>query len=142
MYSFCFVQNDQGKYLLLRRSSTCKNRASDWDLPGGTADFAETALQAAEREMLEEAGLKATALEELCHFAGDYMDARHEFNYFYGLVKGVVRLSHEHESYEWVELSKMAELLTFLPHHAAARELIKIRLKSFDLDSKEVVLNS
>lgn len=51
-----FVAPD-GEVLVLRRSSTEKNYAGHWSLPGGKADDGETAKDAACREAIEELGM-------------------------------------------------------------------------------------
>ncbi len=54
-----------GKVLLIQRA---KPPAGLWALPGGHVEFGETALAAASRELLEEAGVTA----DLTGFAGLY----------------------------------------------------------------------
>ena len=58
------VWND-GKVLLVRRA---KPPLGLWSLPGGHVEFGETALAAAERELMEEAGITA----DLTAFIGLY----------------------------------------------------------------------
>lgn len=55
-----FVAPD-GDVLVLRRSSTEKNYAGHWSLPGGKGDAGETATDAAVRECKEEIGLDVDA---------------------------------------------------------------------------------
>ena len=54
-----------GKVLLIQRA---KPPAGLWSLPGGHVEFGETALAAAQRELLEESGVTA----DLTAFAGLY----------------------------------------------------------------------
>jgi len=50
-----------GRWLLIRRRDT-----GDWALPGGTLEWGETLVNAARRELLEEAGVSLESALELC----------------------------------------------------------------------------
>lgn len=50
-----------GRWLLIRRRDT-----GDWALPGGTLEWGETLVHAAQRELLEEAGVSLESELELC----------------------------------------------------------------------------
>ena len=50
-----------GRWLLIRRRDT-----GEWALPGGTLEWGETLVQAAGRELLEEAGVSLESPLELC----------------------------------------------------------------------------
>jgi 8-oxo-dGTP diphosphatase len=50
--AFCAVRGTAGRLLLVRRCDSAM-----WELPGGQVDVGETAVQAAVRETLEEAGV-------------------------------------------------------------------------------------
>lgn len=53
----------QGKVLLIRRGKPPK--AGEWSLPGGAQELGETVLQALEREVFEETGIRITNIEFL-----------------------------------------------------------------------------
>ncbi|WP_182085467.1 NUDIX domain-containing protein [Aureimonas sp. ME7] len=54
-----------GKLLLIRRRNAPE--PGHWGLPGGKVDLFETAAAAAEREILEETGIRVEATELLCN---------------------------------------------------------------------------
>ncbi|GGJ80062.1 NUDIX domain-containing protein [Deinococcus aquiradiocola] len=71
------VQDDAGRVLLLRHAGTGR-----WTLPGGSLELGESLVQGAQRELLEETGLRAAQLEELEFYAG----AAYRFTYPHGDV--------------------------------------------------------
>lgn len=52
----CWLKNSRGEYLLTKRDA-CKSFAGMWESPGGSVLAGETSLEAAVREIGEEAGL-------------------------------------------------------------------------------------
>lgn len=113
-----FVAPD-GDVLLLLRSATEENYASHWALPGGKADGAETAEQAADREIKEEIGNVPPGPMKL-------LDRRDTPN---GMVystfarpvetKFAPVLNDEHAGYAWTPLDKLPRPL----HPAVANTL-------------------
>ena len=69
--SVVIIQNEQGKVLLQKRPE------GKWGLPGGLMDLGESFEQVAEREVLEEIGLRVSNLIMLSVFSGKeyYMQA-------------------------------------------------------------------
>lgn len=59
------VVDDQNRVLMIKRSGT-----RDWGLPGGTMEPGETTEETARRELSEETGLQAGALDFLGVFSG------------------------------------------------------------------------
>lgn len=106
-----FVQDDQGRVLLIQRSD---NRM--WALPGGGQDLGETVTQCAERETLEETGYRVRVTELI----GIYSDPAHVIAYDDGevrqefalcfraeLVDGKMTSSDETPSVAWVAQEKL-----------------------------------
>jgi ADP-ribose pyrophosphatase len=59
---------DEKKRILLVRQYRLPARRSLWELPAGTMDPGETALQTARRELAEETGLRARVMRKLAEF--------------------------------------------------------------------------
>jgi len=101
------------KYLVMKRSENDPNQPGHWDLPGGGVDHGEQPLEAAFREVKEEAGLDVTITKILNTFA------------FHDIEKGAwninttamantesnqVTLSNEHSECLWVSRSELTDL--------------------------------
>jgi 8-oxo-dGTP pyrophosphatase MutT (NUDIX family) len=66
------VENDDGRILLIRRTDN-----GNWALPGGAMDLGETIVQAGEREVLEETGIRC----RVTGLVGIYTNPRHVLEY-------------------------------------------------------------
>lgn len=109
-----FVQDDQGRVLLIRRSDN-----SLWALPGGAQDVGESTAQAAIREVQEETGLHVEPIK----ISGIYSDPAHVIAYDNGEVRqefsiclrartvsGEIRTSNESTEVKWVEPAAIDDL--------------------------------
>ena len=104
------ITNNQGKILILERSSSEFNYPNFWDLPGGKVENDETLQEAVKREVKEESGL----------------DIEQEQNYFYvhhcqdkevdiygfkaNLISGDVIISEEHTKFRWISENEWKNL--------------------------------
>lgn len=103
---------ENGKILILRKSSTESIDPKTFDLPGGRIKFGEGLEDALLREIKEETGLSAniiapidvwSVLKGSLHLVG--------ITYLCEKAGGTITLSEEHETAEWVEMKSM----DFLP---------------------------
>lgn len=106
------IFNDEGRFLALHRRDT--PQSPKLELPGGRVDFGETIEKTLIREIREETNLEATPIELVTTW--NYIKRDQTFQ-----VVGVVylanvsdispfRLSEEHDSYAWLELSELDRL--------------------------------
>jgi 8-oxo-dGTP diphosphatase len=88
-----------GKVLLIQRA---KPPVGVWSLPGGHVEFGETALAAAQRELLEESGVTA----ELTAFVGLYeiIMEKPAFHYAIACYGGMWRSGDAHASSDALEV--------------------------------------
>jgi 8-oxo-dGTP diphosphatase len=104
-----------GKVLLVQRA---KPPLGLWSLPGGHVEFGETALAAAERELLEESGVMA----DLTAFVGLYeiILEKPPFHYAIACYCGIWRSGAAHASSDALEARWVApgefDSLDFAPH--------------------------
>lgn len=116
--NFKFVQKaiilhpeDNNKFLTLQRASNSKTRPFDWDFAGGNVDPNENHLEALDREVFEETGIKVHKFEiiDVQSFIinsiyGLYLD-------YIGIAKSTkVLLSNEHIDYKWLNLNELNKI--------------------------------
>ncbi len=105
-----FLTDDDGKILILKRSTDSKTNPGKWELPGGKVDQGESFDQALIREVCEETQLKIS----LDHVVGVSEQNLHLFRAVHiimsgKIVEGELNLSSEHEGYAWVFFENLRE---------------------------------
>ena len=107
--AFAFVERD-GRYLVLRREHEPHRGA--WDLPGGFVESGEAPAEAVRRELHEETGLQAEALDLLGTYKSTYGAGRWTVDIAFRCVgrAGDVSLSAEKSDHRWVALGDMPPL--------------------------------
>jgi 8-oxo-dGTP diphosphatase len=105
------IYDDNGHYLLLKRSSNSKGNPGKWDLPGGKVDAGEDLEEGLLREVKEEGGLTISLERVLGAAESEAPSKRVAYLIFEGrLISGEVHLSDEHEDYLWVQRSDLATI--------------------------------
>ena len=104
------VLDEQGRCLLLRRSSANRSFVGTWEWPGGKAEDGEAFDVAVCREVREEAGLEIT----LTGVAGAFQIEMAQQHIVVLCLEaktasGTVRLSEEHDQSAWVPLSELLQ---------------------------------
>lgn len=101
---------DGSKILVLRRSKTDPRWALVWDLPGGAIEYGEDPKAAAGREALEEAGLELRELRLLDVSSLSEGDYAITITYTATHPGTAVRLSFEHDIFQWVSVTDFMKL--------------------------------
>ncbi len=114
----------EGKILLGKRKGS--HGAGHWSCPGGHLEFGETVEQCAQRELLEETGLKATSLV-IGPWTNDVMGPDKHYitlHVFVSEFEGEPKLMEQHkcEGWQWFEWSQLPGPL-FLPTKALIGKL-------------------
>ena len=110
------VIDKQGDILLLRREPNDLNRPGEWDYPGGGVEPSEGILVAIKREIFEETGLWAEVSSDRLFFAATEFCQATSITRLMFMVEasgGQLKLSHEHDSYRWIDYETALELF---PH--------------------------
>jgi 8-oxo-dGTP diphosphatase len=95
--------NDEGKILIIKRSTDSKTNSGKWELPGGKVDQGESFDQALIREVYEESGLKI-ALDHVVGVCEQNLPLIRAVHIILAgkIVEGDLNLSSEHEGYAWI----------------------------------------
>lgn len=111
------ILRDDGKILLLKRSKKSLNPGK-WDLPGGTLEKGETLKEALSREIEEETGLEVEVGEiigtaEFSKESKNFTEEKRGLRYLtYYSGKKEVKLSKEHQDFEWFAIDEALEELS------------------------------
>ncbi len=97
------LTDQDGKILILKRSTDSKTNPGKWELPGGNVNQDESFDHALIREVYEETNLKIT----LEHVVGASEQNLHIIRAVHiimsgKIIEGKLNLSTEHEGYAWV----------------------------------------
>jgi 8-oxo-dGTP diphosphatase len=104
------LADQDGKILILKRSTDSKTNPGKWELPGGKVDQGESFDHALIREVYEETNLKIS----LEHVVGASEQNLHIIRAVHiimsgKIVEGELNLSSEHEGYAWVTIETLAD---------------------------------
>jgi 8-oxo-dGTP diphosphatase len=104
------IRDKQDRCLVVRRSAGSKNDAGCWDFPGGKVDAGERFDTALLREIQEETGLSVELAKILGAAESNLRDRKVAYLILEArLVQGQVRLSEEHDGFEWMTLENLAK---------------------------------
>ena len=99
------IMNGNNEYLLLRRSNH-PMYPGDADLPGGLVEPAESPVEGALREVIEETGLRLDAADLREIYAGTEYSLSGSMQYLYTAKVDTalaITLSWEHDLFEWLD---------------------------------------
>jgi 8-oxo-dGTP diphosphatase len=104
------LTDQEGKILILKRSTDSKTNPGKWELPGGKVNQDESFDHALIREVYEETNLKIT----LEHVVGASEQNLHIIRAVHiimsgTIIEGELTLSSEHEGYAWVQMDTLSD---------------------------------
>lgn len=138
----CRVREGRAEVLLLRRATGGRNPGS-WEGVHGAIDAGESAVEAARREALEEAGLRDGTWYNLSHVSQFYRHDRDEVTLIPAFAVQVPRdaaitLSDEHDAFEWLPLAAARERATW-PRFVTLLEAVERLLLRDDVTLDDVL---
>ena len=113
----CFVVDDTGKLLVIKRSSTDKHDPGKWEIPGGKLEEGQDLAHSQEIEVMQEKGLLVMPRYQLV-FADSFVVSEGQYA---GLpyvvlfsvterVGGKFKLSPEHTDHAWLSYNELLAL--------------------------------
>ena len=121
------VFHDRAVLLVERRNPPCSN---EWAIPGGKVQLGETLQQAAEREILEETGIRIKAGEPVYAFDLIERDAIGNVQWHYAIIDlqaeyldGEVRAGDDATAAAWFRSEELAQITV----NATTHKLLKTR---------------
>jgi 8-oxo-dGTP pyrophosphatase MutT (NUDIX family) len=128
------IVNDEGKVLILREADTYEEgtKIGKYGLPGGRINPDEKFFDGLTREVQEETGLEVTPIKPL--YVGEWFPVikgvqNHITAIFYACqaTTADVKLSEEHDHYEWIEPASYVDFEMMEPDDDVIRAWIKER---------------
>ena len=121
------LTDEDGKILILKRSTDSKTNSGKWELPGGKVDQGESFDQALIREVYEETNLKIK-LDHVVGVCEQNLPLIRAVHIIMSgkVVEGGLALSKEHEGYAWVFFDNLSNyeladwLNDFVMNHCCA----------------------
>jgi 8-oxo-dGTP diphosphatase len=105
---------DNGKFLVLRKSEDYDWKAGKWELPGGSLREFENIFEAARREVKEETGLEIQDLRRVVRTKIEEIDNEKPvvdcWILFTKNFTGEIELSEEHGESRWVKAEEFLEM--------------------------------
>jgi 8-oxo-dGTP diphosphatase len=109
---------EDGKVLLLKRTSHDEYKPGIWEIPGGQLELAEDPIEGIKRECMEEinAEVNPCYVLNVKHFKKDRGDNKGQIVtmiiYLGRLVNKQIKLGEEHAEYRWVGMKEAKERIT------------------------------
>ena len=122
----CALVRKDGRILSMRRALTKDAAPGIWEALSGRIEPGETPLEAVRREILEESGLTVDIHPRpLAAHTSERIGVPMLIVYYLAdWTRGEVRLSDEHDAFEWLDADEFAARTPIRPLAEAVREVL------------------
>ena len=122
----CALVRKEGRILSMRRALTKDAAPGIWEALSGRIELGESPLEAVHREIAEESGLEVRVHPRpwAAHAAERAGVPMLIVYYLADWTSGDVRLSEEHDAFEWLTAEQFAERTPIRPLAQAVREVL------------------
>ncbi len=96
------IVDEEDRLLLARRAEATEN--GKWSIPGGGPMLHESKEEALRREIGEELGCEVVWCKPFRSYTEEFEDRRVVASYYYGQIKGEIKLDDELSAYDWFSL--------------------------------------
>lgn len=98
------------KILLIKRAENEDSHKGKWSVPGGGLEEGETQEEALRREINEELASEILWFKPFRSFEYQMPKRLVKATYFYGDIKGDIKLSEEHSEFNWFSFKEIKNL--------------------------------
>jgi 8-oxo-dGTP diphosphatase len=103
------LENHQGDVLLTQRKKH-QHLAGYWEFPGGKMERGESAIEALQRECIEELAYHTTANKPILHIHHSYPSINVQLHVFHDINANPSVKPAENQNMQWVKKSKLADI--------------------------------
>lgn len=104
------MQNEEGEFLMLKKSGEYDWMADKWEQPGGKMEQGENRFQALKREVKAETGLEIEDSEDLVRLELEDDRIVNCYVLFTDTFSGEIQISDEHQDFRWIDREEALEL--------------------------------
>ncbi len=104
----CAIIERDDQFLIARRSSG-RHLARKWEFPGGKVEAGESEVEALQRELQEELGVRVEIIERLTPVEHIYPDRSLRLIAYRCRITGEVPQAGEHEELRWIGINEACE---------------------------------
>lgn len=104
------IVNKKNELLLVKRNEKEDNEIGKWSIAGGGSKIGESFEDALKREINEELNCKIIKYDYFKSYFYKIKNINVRAVYFYGNIRGKIKISKEHSEFKWFKFSEIKKL--------------------------------